>query len=113
MSLQDRLISACLSAFFMVITVVVVPVAILVVSGGVSRGHSFGWGLFKYFEHFLVWAATVVACATVAGFCLGNTRVTSLFGHLWGTEEPRNFAVSLGLWAALVFLAFVALWLHS
>ena len=89
----------------MALTVIAVPVVILVV----SRGR--GWEFLGFFGQFHVWAITVVACAAVTGFCLGSERMTILFGHLWGTERPHKVAVTLGLWAALAFIAFVSHWL--
>lgn len=101
-SFNDRLISAFIAAFFMALTVIAVPVAILVV----SRGR--GWEFLGFFGQFHVWAIAVIASATITGFCLGSERTTNLFGHLWGTERPRNVAVTLCLWASLASLAFVS-----
>ena len=99
---NDRLISAFIAAFFMALTVIAVPVIVLVV----SRGR--GWEFLGFFGQFHVWAITIITSATITGFCLGSEKTTSLFGHLWGTERPRNIVVTLGLWASLAFLAFVS-----
>lgn len=106
-SLNDRLISAFIAAFFMVLTVLAVPVIVLVV----SRGR--GWEFLGFFGQFHVWAITIIVSATITGFCLGSEKTTSLFGHLWGTERPRSVVVTLGLWASLAFLAFVSHWLSG
>lgn len=106
-SLSERLIAAGVSAFFMAITAIAVPVGVRVL----SRGR--GWELLGLFGQFHVWAFFVVACAAFAGFCLGNERTTVFFAHLWFTEQPRKLPISLCLWAALAITALVSHWLFG
>lgn len=101
-SVGDRLIAGVLSALIMAVMALVVPVSLAVL----SRGR--GLELLGVFGTFHVWGMAVVVFAGVVGLVLGSARVAVLFGHLWGTEQPRRIGVTLSLWGTLLLVAFIS-----
>jgi len=104
-SLSDRLFAACIAALATAIMAVLAPVAILIF----FRGH---WvAILDSFSTFYIWGTSVTVVAGIVGFILGNDRTATLFGHLWGTEQPRRNDLTLSLWAVLIGIALVSYWL--
>jgi hypothetical protein len=100
-TLSERLIAAGLCALFMGITLLVLPVAILVV----SRGRAIAF--LAESIHFQAWATVVVGLFALYGFVTGSAKSTELLAHLWGTARPARFELTLGLWLSIAGIASV------
>jgi hypothetical protein len=89
-------------------TLLVVLAAMAFMAARRNRFHSLqaitrdAWGSLQ------IWGGAVILCAAAVGFCLGSDRTIRLLGHLWFTERPRNWPLSVGLWIALVTVSLAA-----
>ena len=100
-SLADRVITAVIAAFFGMVTVLAIPMAV--------AWHYGGYPITRLYRHqeFWAWACVVAVAAAIAGFLLGSARAAALFGHLWGTEHPPREWLTLTLWLVLIGLGVV------
>jgi len=101
-SVVDRLVGAAIAAVTVGVMILLGPIVAFFVTG--LRG-TYPSGMSTVFEVYstgLVWAPALVGAAAIAGAALGTRRVASLFGYLWGTEEPRRPFLTAALWLAVV-----------
>ena len=104
-SLTNRLITGFLFAFFVGITSICVPIALLLL----TRGKAIQLlGLFKGFP---IWESTLLAIAGIMGVALGPDRSMELLGHLWGIERPRRTGITIGLWIFFISIALCGYWI--
>jgi hypothetical protein len=101
----ERIIDGILSALAMGVTAVVAPIGVVVLSRG--RGLSM-LGVFGTFHY---WGISLIVIAGILGASLGANRVTTLFGHLWGTEEPQDIRMTLSLWIAVMGIGYASYWI--
>jgi len=94
-SLGDRVVTAVVTAIFGALTVLLIPVALVAF---VSYGRGRMITRVYLTQEFWTWGCAVVFLVAIAGFTLGSARTASVFGHLWGTEEPRQHVLTLMLW---------------
>jgi hypothetical protein len=99
-SISERLIAGFLFALMVGLTAICVPIALVFLTRG--KGLQF-LGLFNGFRS---WESDVLMISAIVGLALGPDRSMALLGHLWGTERPRNFRLTFGLWACLTLVAF-------
>lgn len=104
-SVVDHRVAGVLSAVAMLITAALAPIAVAV--------HSFGSGrkAFELYHGFYIWASALAVTAFIGGVVFGPKRMASVFGHLWGTEEPPNQRVSGALWLAVAAIVCMSWWL--
>lgn len=100
-TLSERLIAAILSALFVGITLLALPVAVLILTRG--RGIEF----LAVFGNFHIWAIVVVALAALCGFFSGSERSTELLAHFWGTARPNHLWLTVGMWVVVAGIALV------
>lgn len=106
-SIISRLISGFLFAFAVGITAVCVPIGLLLL----TRGKAIQLlGLFKGFP---IWESSLLAISAAIGIVLGPDRSMETLGHLWGIEQPRKIALTLGLWACFVAFAVCSYWVFE
>ena len=83
------------------ITLGLLPVALAVI--GIGK-----WGGLLYL-FYTTWAfKTIVIISAIAGFILGIDKSTTLLGHFWYTERPRNNKISFGLWVGVILVALIS-----
>lgn len=97
--------AAVVSAIVMLITAAVVPII------AAMHAHGSGRGFYVLYRGFYIWATSLAVLAFVCGLIVGPKRMASLFGHLWGTEEPRNMRVSGALWLSVAAIVGISWWL--
>src|SRR5687767_8016575 len=89
-TLGDHFVAGTVSALVMLAIVVVGPIVVMIESGSYQPAE-------LYFSA-QIWGGVLVALAFGAGLWLGPRRMASLWGHLWGTEQPKNEWLSVSLW---------------
>ena len=94
-----------LSALVVAIMAVGFTIALLVL----SRGR--GFEILGVFTTFRTWGTAIVIAGWTVGFALGSERVIVLMAHLWGTQRPKRFWVTVSLWTALAGIAGASHWL--
>ncbi len=107
-TLSERLVAGLMSALVMAIMTVFAPIIVMLV---ITKGR--GLDLLRIFGSFHVWGMALVIFAGVTGAVLGIDRATTLFGHLWGTEEPKREGVTLALWAVLAGIGLASYWMFG
>ena len=95
-SLTERCITAVVGGIFAALTVLLIPVVV--------GSHVGAYPINRLYWHreFWMWAGVVFSLGAVAGFWLGSARAAAAFGHLWGTEQPRQEFLTLTLWSLLL-----------
>ena len=100
-TLADRIFSAVMMGGSIGITVGLFPIALALL--GLKRK---GLALYDFYTG---WAfIAVVIISAITGFILGSDKSTTLLGHFWYTETPRNNKISFSLWAGTLFAALIA-----
>lgn len=102
-TLGERVVAGCLSALVMAIMTVCVPLGVLVLGRG--RGLNLSVGVFNAFH---AWGIGLIAVSGIAGALLGTDRITTILGHLWGTERSERPGVTLLLWAVVIGIGAVS-----
>ena len=97
-TLGDRFAAGVCSAFAMLLTL-----ALGSAFGDAHRSSAAGaaGGLIeRYFDSgpFVVWGGVLIVTAFAAGWVLGPQRMADLWGHMWGTQEPRSPWITIALW---------------
>lgn len=90
----------------MLLTAALGPVVASLMGGGTSPT-----GIFFAYRAIHVWGAILIAVAFATGLVLGPRRVAELYGHLWGTEQPKNEGLTVGLWLGILAIVGVSYWL--
>ena len=105
-SFLDCIAGAIIGAFFVGITVLLIPFVLA------AHSWSHGMGLFSFMNShyalpFFLWCSVVTAVAFLAGLILGSGRTIELLGHLWGTYEPRSTEFTFKLWSGIAISALI------
>ena len=96
-TLENRLIAALMLGLCVAVTIIVLPFALTMFVG------RSGIGLYGIYT---TWAfKIIIAISAIIGFILGIDKSTTLMGHFWYTERPRNNKISFSLWAIILFVA--------
>ena len=104
-TLTDHLVAGILAALAMFATCAIAPIIVAM------HAHGGGRRFFELFHGFYFWAGALTVIAFVWGLVVGPTRIASVFGHLWGTEDPPNRRVSWALWAGVVVVVAASWWI--
>ena len=103
-SLFERITTAILSALAMLGTAILGPL--------VAAGHAHGAGrnFYVIYHGFYIWASVLALMAFTSGFVLGPKRMASMFGYLWGTEQPPNKRLTWALQGGVVIVVLISWW---
>jgi hypothetical protein len=107
-TLSERLVTGFMSALVMAFMAVCVPIAAMLL---ITKGR--GLDILRIFGSFHIWGITLIVVAGIVGAALGVDRATTLFGHLWGTEEPKRDGVTLSLWIVLIGIGLASYWMFG
>jgi hypothetical protein len=98
----DRVVAAAVAALTVAVMIVLGPLVAFFVTGLRGMYVSGMSSIFEVYSMGLIWAPVLMAVSAIAGAILGTRRVVSMFGYLWGTEEPKRPFVTAALWLAVV-----------
>jgi cytochrome c biogenesis protein CcdA len=104
-SLGGRFAAAAAFAFFIGITLLILPIVILFLTRG-RLVHAFAM-----YSKFVVWGPVIVLLAFIFGFILGQRRIVDVLVHIWGTQDPRQLWVTASLWGVLIGMALAINWI--
>ena len=93
--IADRFVAGVLSALTMGITVI---------AGVVLAAVQAGLDLLAVFRAVHIWGSIIVGSAFVLGLFAGSSRMASIFGYLWDTEQPPRPELTSALWLIIVFI---------
>ena len=93
--IADHFVTGILSALIMAITIV---------AGVVLAAVQAGPDLLAVFRAVHIWGSIIVGSAFVLGLFAGSSRMASIFGYLWGTEQPPRPELTSALWLIIVFI---------
>lgn len=86
-SLAERFATALVSAFAAALTLLLYPLALLLLSGGSGGGAEFHLGALIYAFAFSKIGISVIIGAAIIGFCVGADRMADIFAFFWGTHS--------------------------
>jgi hypothetical protein len=87
---------AVIGGIFAALTILLIPVVVA------SQVGAYPITRLYWHREFWIWAGAVFSLGAAAGFLSGSARATALFGHLWGTEQPRQEFLTVTLWLLLL-----------
>ena len=98
-------VAGVLSALAMLGTTALAPIVVAM------HAHGSGRRFWVLYHGFYIWASALSVIAFAVGLVVGPRRVASIFGHLWGTEQPPNRRISWALQGGVVAIVAVSWWL--